>query len=233
MQLSRQWYTTVSLQCHCLLDIFTVHSANQLWKSPLVFLNFYFPSVSFRHLNFPSHLQGCQVGLVHEVELVGIFYYRKATPGLRLTNKPCWSCKFKVDPCIFCGLFHPPWWFLLSLKFFPAPALIARKWVKEVKVWGDWEVKSYPCLDGGDFTVGRKERILGKRSKKHQGTRCLTKWMRSCELKVLESVQQSFCVFSTWYSSLIFLCAQAVQSSEHIRWDMSKSLFKESWAFRS
>lgn len=48
---------SISLQCQCSLDIFAVHLAKQLWKSPLLFSIFlsYFPSVAFWHLNFSSH----------------------------------------------------------------------------------------------------------------------------------------------------------------------------------
>lgn len=77
--------------------------------------------------------------------------------------------------------------------------------------------------------MGRKERFYGKRSKKHQGTRCLTKLRSSFKLSVRISAAKYLCFFNVLYGSFILLCAHAVQSSKHERWDMSKSLVKELW----
>lgn len=54
----------ISLQCQCLLDIFAVHLAKQLWKSPLVF--FLFSSLIFLPLAlgiWTSHHTKCAVKL--------------------------------------------------------------------------------------------------------------------------------------------------------------------------
>lgn len=146
----------ISLQCHCLPDSFAVLLAKQLWKSPLVFFIFlsYFPSIGFEHLNFSSHWACCQVGLVHEVKLVDVFYYRKGTLGLRLTNKPCWVTSSKFIHLFSTGCFDLRS-FLLQLNDTRVASSMARE-RRPRKEWGDWKVGSCLCLDGETFLLGEK-----------------------------------------------------------------------------